>query len=205
MNVVNRFESSIVQFPENPFARNWPEPAAVDALFRYCVRRTMDVCLSNPRLWLTSDDLRSLLAQVLREELPSHGLPAYAVHLGYPFASDAKSDSKSPRHRQVLDLVLVLPETIQWEASNRQNAAIALAAAVKLGFDIQGADRELISRLAALRGKMPDILCYLVVMGFQDTQEAIDTLTRAAQEAGLTLLCDNYTGLADDIRQEKLL
>jgi len=206
MNAVNQFDSPVAQFPENPFTRNWPEPVAVDALFRYCVKRFTDLCRSNPRLWLTSDDLRSLLAQILRDELPSHGLPAYAVHLGYPAVTEAKQDvGKQPKHNQLLDLVLVLPETIHWTTNNKSELMLSLAALVWLGFDIQVNEREDILRLAALKERMPHILCYLVVMGFQDPQEAVEELAKTAQDAGVVLLGDNYTGLPDNIRQEKLL
>ena len=205
MNAGHRFESPIAQFQENPLTRSWPEPAAVAALFRYCVKRFIDLCLANPRIWLTSDDLRSLLAQILREELPSHGLPASAVHLGYPVATILKQDTSKFRHNQPLDLVLVIPDTIHWDAHNKAEAVLTLAAAVRMGFDAQGGGREAISHLTLLKEKLPSIQCYLVVMGFQDSQENIEALKQAAAEADIVLLGDNYTGLAELISQEKLL
>ncbi len=206
MSAGHQFESPIAQFQENPFTRNWPEPAAVDALFRYCVKRFTDVCLADPRIWLTSDDLRSLLAQILREELPSHGLPAYAIHLGYSAALIPKPDATKPvRHNHSLDLVLLMPDTIHWDANNKAEAVLAVAAAVQMGFDAPGSGRENIARLAALKKKLPETLCYLVAVGFQDSEEAIEALKQTAAAANIVLLSANYTGLADLVRQDKLL
>ncbi|MHB9034168.1 MAG: hypothetical protein ACYC6L_14105 [Anaerolineae bacterium] len=206
MSAVYRFESPIAQFPENPLTRNWPEPTAIDALFRYCVKRFIDICHADPRSWLTSDDLRSLLAQTLREELPSHGLPACSVHLSYPVGALSKPEAaKLSRSSQLLDLVLVVPDTIHWDANSKSEAALVLASTIHLGYEHTAAILDDIAYLAALRAKLPGLLVYLVVMGFQDEQETIDALNQACTDAGVTLLGDNYTRLGESVHQEKLL
>lgn len=206
MSAVYRFESPVAQFPENPLTRSWPEPNAVDALFRYCVKRFIELCHADPRTWLTSDDLRSLLSQILREELPSHGLPACAVHLSYPGGTGTKLEStRQVRSNQALDLVLVVPDTIHWDANAKSEAALVLAAAIRLGHETSTNTLDDISHLAALKDKMPGLLVYLVVMGYQDEQETIEELTRACAEAGVTMLGDNYTRTGEIIRQDKLL
>lgn len=204
MSVTNWYDSPVAQFQDNPLTKNWPEPAAIDALFRYCVRRFFSLCQADPRTWLTEADLHALLAQTLHEELPGHGLPSCAVHLGYSLAAPSKADGQK-KPGQPLDLVLVIPETIHWEADNKSEAALALIAAVKLGHEPVGVLREELTRLSATQEKLHGLPGYLVVMGFHDEQNAIDTISQAAREAGITYLGDNYTSLANPVTQAKLL
>lgn len=207
MSAVFRYDPSVAQFQDNPFTRDWPESAAIDALFRYCVGRFLALCRNDPRNWLTEGDLQTMLGQILRDELPSHGLPACAVHLGYTHSIPTRQEqsSKHQRSTQAVDLVLVMPQTIQWTSDTKWDAELALVASIKRGHEHIGEIRDDLARLAAIREKSAGLLCYLVVMGYHDEANQIEAVEQAAQELDIAYLGDNYTSLAEPVRQEKLL
>jgi hypothetical protein len=207
MGTAFRYDSSVAQFQENPFTRDWPEPASIDALFRYCVERFFAVCKSDPRSWLTEGDLQTLLGQLLREELPRHGLPACAVHVGFSLPTPVKQEQsgKHPRSAPAFDLVLVIPQTIHWVNDSRWEVELALIASVKRTYIHALENSEELVRMAGLREKNPGLLRYLVVMGYHDDVSLIEAVERAALAKDITYLGDNYTGLVTPVRQEKLL
>ena len=202
-----RYDSSVAQFQDNPFTRDWPASAAIDALFRYCVGRFLALCRNDPRNWLTEGDLQAMLGQLLRDELPSHGLPACAVHLGYTHSIPIKQEqsSKHPRTMQTADLVLVMPQTIHWTSETRWDAELAVIASIKRGHEHLGEIRDALAKLAAARERNVELLCYLVVMGYHDEPNQIEAVDQAAKELGIAYLGDNFTSLAAPVRQEKLL
>ena len=67
-----------------------------------------------------------MLGQLLRDELPGHGLPAYAVHLGYSHSLLIKQEQSHKHSHSALavDLVLVLPQTIHWSNDTRWDAEL---------------------------------------------------------------------------------
>lgn len=207
MSAAFRYDSSIAQFQDNPFTRDWPESAAIDALFRYCVGRFLAFCCNDPRNWLTEGDLQAMLVQLLRDELPSHGLPACAVHLGYTHFIPIKQEqsNKHPRIAQAVDLVLVLPQTIHWTSETKWDAELAVIASIKRGHEHLGVIRDDLAKLAAIKERIAGLLCYLVVMGYHDEANQIEIVKQSAQELGIAYLGDNYTNLAAPVRQEKLL
>lgn len=205
MSSANRFDSPVAQFMDNPLTRSWPEPAALDAFFRYCVRRFMDRCLAEPRAWLTQADLSGLLSEILREELPRHGMPAYAAHLDYvPAEQQRLETARLPRVGNPLDIVLVVPGTIQRDLG-KYDAALALGAVVRLGFTPFTSIKDDLTRLAAMQDKSHGVLFYLVVMGHQDNQPDIELATQEAAKLNIALLGENYTGLQEPVRQGRLL
>ena len=207
MSVAFRSDSSVAQFQEDPFTRDWPEAAAIDALFRYCVGRFLAICRNEPRNWLTKGDLLAILGQILRVELPSHGLPACAVHVGFTHSHPLKQElsGKHQRTTQVIDLVLVMPQTIHWVSETRWDAELAMIASIKRGHEHLGEIRNDLTRLAAIKGRIAGLLCYLVVMGYHDEPNQIELVIQAAHEQGIAYLGDNYTSLTTPVIQEKLL
>lgn len=207
MSTAFRYESSVAQFQENPFTRDWPESTAIDALFRYCVERFLSNCRSDPLSWLTENDLQVMLCQLLRDELPSHGLPECAVHVGYSHCilNKPEQPSKQLRGASTLDLVLVAPQSIHWTSEARWEAQLAAVASIKRGHAHLREIREDLQKLTAIKETNPGVLSYLIVMGYQDQPNQIEAVEHTAQELGITYLGDNYTRLIEPVRQEKLL
>ncbi|NLV73617.1 MAG: hypothetical protein GXY52_02875 [Chloroflexi bacterium] len=197
------FETSVAQFTTSPFTRAWPEAVALDAFFRYCVKRFHDFCRANPRAWLTEADLQSLLAGILREELPRHGLPAHAVHQGYSVA--LRPEGAKTARSIVINISLLIPDTVQHQPEQRGLGVLSLAAAVRYGSGPSARLESSLQQLASLRSCYSQSLLYLVVMAYAEETAMGERAQQAAQAADITLLYDNYRGLAEPVQQERLL
>jgi hypothetical protein len=207
MNTAFRYESSVAQFQENPFTREWPESTAIDALFRYCVERLLTYCRNAPLNWLTEGDLQALLCQILRDELPRHGLPACAVHLGYIHSTPIRQEQPCKHQRiiQMIDLVLVIPQTIRWTNETRWEAELSVIASIKRGHEHIAEIRDELIKLTAIKGGISGLMRYLVVMGYQDTANQIEQVKQSAQASGIAYIGDNYSSMTEPVTQEKLL
>lgn len=200
-----RYDTPIARFADSTGNWAWPESSAIDALLRQATRQLFAICRADYRGWLSEGDLHAMLYTLLRQELPSHGLPACAVHLGYPCRLPTLGDAAKPRSRRTrpVDLVMVVPQTIHLGRGRRWEGALAVAAEVKRGYERQREIKDDLAKLAAIRNTWPDILSYLIIMGYRNSQEDISAVERAAQAAGVTLLGDNYWGQPGTVNQSE--
>ena len=201
------FDSSIAQFDESLELAAWPEARAIDALFRECARLLFTSCRADYRAWLSEPDLQSMLFAILRRELPAHGLPACAVHAGYPCRLPAERISESGgRSRTIrMDVIVVVPRTIHRLRGRRWEGELSVAAKVKRGYErLREISRDL-AKLAAIRAAFPKAQTYMIVMGYHGRHEHIAAADRAAKALDVTLLHDNYWGQVERIDQPELV
>ena len=82
---------------------------------------------------------------------------------------------------------------------------LSVIASIKRGHEPIGEIRDDLAKLAAIKARIAGLLCYLVVMGYHDEPNQVEAVEQAAKEFGISYLGDNYTSLAEPVRQEKLL
>lgn len=201
------FDSSVAQFDESLDFAPWPGARAIDALFRECARLLFASCRADYRAWLSEPDLQSMLFAILRRELPAHGLPACSVHTGYPCRLPAERAAESRRRGRIIrmDVILVIPRTIQRLRGRRWEGEFSVVAKVKRGYErLREISRDL-AKLAAVREAFPRAQTYMIVMGYHSRHEHIAAAERAARALEVTLLHDNYWEQGERIDQPELV
>lgn len=207
MSDSDQHDSSVARFRNPPETGRWPHPPVVDALIRECSRILFAQCRADFRAWLSESDLQSMLYAILRRELPAHGLPARAVHVGFRCRLSPEQASRLERKGNTLpvDLILAVPHTIRILRGRRWEAGVAVVAQVKRGYERQREIRDDLAKLAVLRQAWPDAQAYMIIMGYRSKQEDIGAVQRATQAAGIPLLNDNYWESQKSISQRELV
>jgi hypothetical protein len=201
------FVSSVARFESAPEVGAWPAPQAVDALLREAARLLFALCRADHRAWFSEADLQCLYYTILRRELPAHGLPACAVHADYacklPTEQSLKLGKQGPW--QVVDLILVIPHTIHRVRGRRWAGELAAALEIKRGHERLREIKDDLAKLALLREAWPNVLVYMIIMGYHSKPEDVAAVERAARAFNVPLLSDNTWGVAEKAAQPELV
>jgi hypothetical protein len=192
--------------PDAADAAPWPEPAAVDGLIREAARLLFALCRADSRAWLSEGDLQAMYYGLLRRELAAHGLPACAVHAGYPVKiTEERLRDLGKRGRMLrVDAVLMAPQTIHPVRGRRWEGQLAAAIEIKRGFERWRGIRAALGQQAAIREAQPAVQPYMLLMGYHSRAEHMAAVERAAQALAIPLLQDNIWGLPGSVRQNEL-
>ncbi len=205
MSGVQPLESPIVRFDRELAPPSWT-PAAADALLRRGVKHLLALCHKDYRPWLSERDLHGMLYTILCNELSTEARPAHALHLGYPCRLPVQHENELHRRTRMVpvDLILVEPDSIHLKRGRRWGAQLVAAVEVKRGYERLREIQCDLAKLEAIRSAWPEVLVYLVVMGYRNQERHIAAVQRFAEAAGVTFLGDNYWGDDLSVRQPDL-
>jgi len=200
-------DSAIARFIDSAGDDVWSDTSFLDTLIRICAERLFAICRADARGWLSEGDLQSMFYAILRRELPQRGMPACAVHAGYPCripGHHIRELGKRSRNLRV-DLGIVVPHTIRILRRRQWEGQLVAAIEVKRCHERLREIKSDLDKLAAIRTAWPDVRVYMLVMGYHSDLEDIAAVERTAAAMDIPLLQDNYLGRSDHVDQGELV
>jgi hypothetical protein len=199
-------DSAIARFSEAMEADVWSDPSTLNSLIRGCAERLFALCRADARGWLSEGDLQSMFYAILRRELPQRGLPACAVHAGYPCRIPGHHIRELGKRSRKLpvDLGLVVPQSIHIIGRRQWEGQIVAAIEVKRCHERLREIKADLAKLATIRAAWPEVQVFMLVMGYHSDLEDIAAVERTAATMNIPLLQDNYLGRPEHLDQQEL-
>ena len=186
---------------------SWISPGALEALVHQCAQKLFAVCREDPRTWLSEADLQAIFYAILWQDFPAHGLPVWALHVGYPCRlPSAEMERLGRRGRAVpVNLGIVFPQSVRLLSRRRWQARLRAALEIKRGYERYREIKDDLAKLAAIQRTWPEVQVWMIIMGYRSPHEDASAIRHLAQSMGVPLLGDNYWGKDRRIEQRELL